>query len=126
MILSSVFGAVKWAKVAAVAGLVLAVAAVIGWLALSRANLRADLAQAHTSLAAVQTAYETNKAALAELKRISATKDEALAERDRAIKTIEVERDAARRKWREALRNEPETRDWADTPLPDAVRGLLQ
>jgi hypothetical protein len=126
MILSSVLGVSKWAKFAAIGGLILAVAAVIGWLAMSRANLRADLAQARTSLAAVQTAYETNKVALAELKRISATKDEALAERDQAIKAIEVERDAARRKWREALSNEPETRDWADTPLPTAVRGLLQ
>jgi len=103
-----------------------AVAIVILWLLWARAELRADLTLAEMDLAAMTTAYEANREALAELEQISEAKDKALAARDRAIKVIVAERDAVRRKWQEALRNEPETRDWADTPLPDAVHGLLQ
>lgn len=113
----------KW--VALGVGMV-AVGIVILWLLWSRAAFKADLALAEMDLAAMTTAYEANRAALAELEQISEAKDLALAERDQAIKDIEEQRDEVRRKWREALRNDEKTRDWADTPLPASVRGLLQ
>ena len=120
---SSSAGWLKWASLGVG---VLAVAAVVVWLGWSRANLRADLAQSEANLAAVQTAYDASRAAMATLQAVMAARAEALAERDNEISKINAQSRVWQRKWQEAIRNEPETRDWADTALPESVRSLLQ
>lgn len=115
-----------WLKWAAMGVGVLAIAVVIVWLGWSRSMLRTDLALAQKDLAAVQTAYDASRAAMATLQAVMAARAEALAERDKEISKINADRAALRRRWQEAIRNEPETRDWAGTALPESVRGLLQ
>lgn len=104
----------------------LAVVLLIVWLGWSRSSLKADLAVAQADLAAVTTALDSNRAALDELMAAAATQATALAERDRQISKINAQAKEWRRKWQEALRNDKTTREWADGPLPDAVRGMLR
>lgn len=103
-----------------------AIAFFVLWLLWTKAEIKADLAQAEQNLAAMTTAYESNLAALQDLQNISKAKDKALAEREQAIQDINADRERIRRRWQEAIRNDKAVRDWADTPLPDAVRGMFQ
>lgn len=113
----------KWAGLA-LAGLLLT--ATIGWLMWAKADAEAELANARLRLQVVQAAYDENQAALRELRASVHAKEIALAERDQTISTINAQREAYRRRWQEARRNDPDTRDWSGTRLPDSVRGLLQ
>lgn len=91
-----------------------------------RAETKTELECTRTELVAVQTAYNSATAIIANLKADIITKDNALAERELAIHEINADREALRQRWQEAIRNEPDTRNWADTSLPDAVRSMLQ
>jgi|GEM_PF-1968793 len=117
---SSIF---KWAGLA-LAGLLLAGA--VGWLFWAKADAEAELARTRLRLQVMQSAYDANQEALKELRDSVHAKDIALARRDRTIETINAQREAMRRRWQEAIRNDPDTRDWSGTRLPDSVRGLLQ
>jgi len=115
-----------------IGGGVLAVVALVGGLTLSRANWKAEAYQARAEvvvkaadLSAMQSAYESQRAAVDELKAIDAAKDRVLAEQVAENRRLEAERVQFEHRWKEVLRNEKSVRDWADEPVPDAVRRLL-
>lgn len=111
----------------------LAVSVVVGWLAWSRAEYKADLATVKTDLATAQAnartwqdAQNRTKSALDELEADKAKTDAVLATREKAINTIAAERDKLRTRLQEVKNNDPKVRAWADTPVPDAVLGVLR
>ncbi|WP_243546381.1 hypothetical protein [Pseudodesulfovibrio tunisiensis] len=123
---ASLFGGsrlVKWlvAGIAAVA-----IVAAFGWILRDNAHKDAALARANAANAALRSAHAASRAALAEMEAADAAKEAALAEREKTISAINADRAALRRRWQEALRHDETVRDWADTPLPDAVRGMLR
>lgn len=124
-ILSLVGGSSK-IKYFVIAIVVLAVAGAFAFLMWDRAEKQVEIERTRAELLVTQAAYNSARASINDLKANIASKDEALALREQAINTINADREALRRRWQEALRNEPDTRDWADTPLPDSVCGLLQ
>lgn len=103
----------------------LAVAALVGWLFWSRASLKADLASAEAHVVSLRAGYQASQAALVELSEAAARQERALAAREKLLKQISAERDTARRAWQEAKNHDEATRAWADQPLPDAVRRML-
>lgn len=113
----------KWVGIV---GFVLALAFLILWLLWSKAELKAENAQLAADNSTLQTSNDSLSQAKDDLLKEKAALEDALAERDTTITTINADREAMRRRWQEAIRNEQEVRDWADTPLPDAVRGMLQ
>lgn len=106
------------------AALVLSI--IIGWLFWSRASLRADLVTAESNVATLQTANRASARAIESMQAATRRTDIALAERERSLAQISAQRQTLRTKLAEALRNDPETRNWYDTPIPDPVRGLLK
>jgi LysB family phage lysis regulatory protein len=105
------------------AALILAVA--IAWLAVSRANLKADLAQAEANVATLQGANRAKAKVLEELRSYATATDKALTQRDKALQEITAQRAALRQQMEEVMRDDPKVRAWADEPLPAAVRQLL-
>lgn len=122
---SGLFGtsAGKWIGTG-IAGL--AVVTIIVWLGWTRAEFRADYEAERSTRLLTEVAYQSSKAALDALKRASTAKDAALVQRDEQIKTINADREALRRRWQEAIQHDETVRNWADAPLPDAVRSLLR
>lgn len=112
-------------KLALGLGGALILAVVIGWLVVSRANLKADLAQAEANVATLQGANRTKARAIEELRSYARTTDKALTQRDKALQQITAQRAALRQQMEEVMRDDPKTRAWADEPLPAAVRQLL-
>lgn len=112
-------------KLALGLGLTLALTAVFAWLAASRANLKADLAQAEANVATLQGANRAKARAIEELRNYATATDEALSQRDKALQQITAQRAALRQQMEEVMRDDPKTRAWADEPLPAAVRQLL-
>jgi hypothetical protein len=104
----------------------LALAILLGWLLWSRASLKADLIQERADRITVQTALDAKVKAFDELQSAKEAAINALADRDKKISEITAQSRTWQRKWQEAVRNDQETRDWAGTPLPAAVRELLQ
>ncbi|MGE4292385.1 MAG: hypothetical protein AB7E32_09260 [Desulfovibrio sp.] len=103
-----------------------AVAALVGWLFWSRAELKADVAAAEAHIVSLRAGYQASQAALVELTDEAARMDRALAARDAELKEISAQRDAARTAWEEVKRHDSTARDWAAARIPDAVRGLLR
>ena len=122
----SLFTGSSWAKWIGIGLVMLCLVAACAWLKLDNANLKADLVAAHADIASVQAAYDQSQVVIDALQDAIATKDKALAERETTINTINADREAMRRRWQEAIRNDSEARDWGAVRLPDAVRGLLQ
>ena len=90
------------------------------------AALKADLAQAEADLATVMSAYEAEHEVRMQLVREAEATARVLLERETELQHISDQRDAERRRWQEVLRDDQTARDWADAPLPDAVRGMLR
>jgi uncharacterized protein HemX len=103
-----------------------ALAAVIVWLGWSRTALRADLDRARAEATAALVAHDSARAALKDLRAVIEAQELALAERERELNELAAQSQAWRRKWQEAKRNDQDTQDWADAPLPAAVRGMLR
>lgn len=106
------------------AALVLSV--LLGWLFWSRASLKADLATAEANVSTLQAANRASARAIESMQAATRRTDIALVERERALAQISAQRQALRLKLSEALRNDPETRNWYDTALPAPVVGLLK
>lgn len=87
---------------------------------------RGQAIEAQAELQVVQIALDAERVARLALQEASERQAKALAEREIEIQTINAEREALGRRWKEALRHDETVRDWADAPLPDAVRGLFQ
>lgn len=98
----------------------------LGWLFWSRASLKADLATSEANVSTLQAANRARARAIESMQAATRRTDIALAERERSIAQISAQRQALRLKLSEALRNDPETRNWYDTPLPAPVRGMLK
>lgn len=113
------------AKLALGLGGALILALAIGWLAVSRANLKADLAQAEANVATLQGANRAKAKAIEELRSYATATDKALTQRDKALQEITAQRAALRQQMEEVMRDDPKVRAWADEPLPAAVRQLL-
>lgn len=122
----SLFTGSSWAKWIGIGLVMLCLVAACAWLKLDNSNLKADLVAAHADTASVQAAYDQSQVVIDALQDAIATKDKALAERETTINTINADREAMRRRWQEAIRNDSEAREWGAMRLPDAVRGLLQ
>ena len=106
------------------AALVLSV--LLGWLFWSRAELKADLATAEANVSTLQAANRASARAIESMQAATRRTDIALAERERTLAQISAQRQALRLKLSEALRNDPETRNWYDAHIPVPVRGLLK
>jgi len=125
--LSAVFSGVKtffgsgklWLIIA------LALTAFIGWLLLSRANLKTDLATAEANVATLQGANRAKARAIEDMQGALKTTETALATRELTLRTISAQHDALRRQLGEVLHNDPTARAWAAQPVPAAVRQLL-
>lgn len=89
-------------------------------------GLRADLATSEQSFFFLQAANANMGELIDDLHKDLAARDAALAERERQAAEIENQRRAALRALKEATRDDRHTTDWADTPVPDTVRGLLR
>lgn len=113
------------AKLALGLGGALILALAIAWLAVSRANLKADLTQAEANVATLQGANRAKARAIEELRNYATATDKALTQRDKALQEITAQRAALRQQMEEVMRDDPKTRAWADEPLPAAVRQLL-
>ena len=122
----SLFGGSSKIKYFVIAIAILVVAAAFMYLMWDRAEKQAEIERTRAELLVTKAAYNSARASINELKENMVSKDEALAQREQAINTINADREALRRRWQEEIRNDKITRDWADTPLPDSVRGLLQ
>lgn len=105
---------------------VLLLLATTWWQGATIKGLRKDLVVAEQSIVTLQAAGTAKDKALADLHADLAARDAALAERDRQVASINQQRRAALQALKEATRNDQQTTAWADTPVPDAVRGLLQ
>lgn len=123
---TGLFGGSSFLKYIGIMFVVLLVVVAFAFLMWDRAEKQAEIERTRAELLVTQVAYSSARASINELKATIASKDEALAQREQAINTINADREALRLRWQEALRNEPDTRNWADTPLPDSVCGLLQ
>ncbi len=123
---TGLFGGSSLLKYIGIMFVVLLVVVAFAFLMWDRAEKQAEIERTRAELLVTQAAYSSARASINELKATIASKDEALAQREQAINTINADREALRLRWQEALRNEPDTRNWADTPLPDSVCGLLQ
>ena len=123
---TGLFGGSSLLKYIGIMFVVLLVVVAFAFLMWDRAEKQAEIERTRAELLVTQVAYSSARASINELKATIASKDEALAQREQAINTINADREALRLRWQEALRNEPDTRNWADTPLPDSVCGLLQ
>lgn len=106
--------------------IVLLLLATIWWQGTAIKGLRADLATAEQSIIALQAADTAKDKAIDALREDLAARDSALAARDLRVAEIDQQRSAALRALKEATRNDQQTTAWADTPVPDTVRGLLQ
>lgn len=113
------------AKLALGLGGALILALAIAWLAVSRANLKADLAQAEANVATLQGTNRAKARAIEELRSYARTTDNALTQRDKTLQEITAQRAALRQQMDEVMHEDPKTRAWADEPLPAAVRQLL-
>lgn len=107
-------------------GLALILAVVIGWLCWSRASLKGDLATAEANVATLQSANRAKAKALEDIRAYAATTEEALAQRELALRGVTAQRATLRQQIEEGVRNDPETRAWFAVPLPAAVRRVLQ
>lgn len=87
---------------------------------------RSERIGAEADLATVTTALDAERLARAELAHTYQLQADALAERDKAAKAIQAERNQWEQRFNKAIRDDQTVRDWASAPLPDAVRGLLQ
>lgn len=114
------------AKIIALLGSALGLALLIGWLALSRANLKTDLATSEANALKYQGSARQKAAVIEDMQRAATATESALSTRDVALKTITAQREALRVKLAEVLRDDPKVRAWADEPIPDSVRGLLR
>ena len=123
---TGLFGGSSLLKYIGIMFIVLLVVVAFAFLMWDRAEKQVEIERTRAELLVTQVAYSSARASINELKATIASKDEALAQREQAINTINADREALRLRWQEALRNEPDTRNWADTPLPDSVCGLLQ
>lgn len=85
-----------------------------------------EIERTQAELVASRAAEGAAKATITELEVGRVVAEKALAERDKTINNINRQHAIERRRWKEATRHDPETRSWADTPLPDTVRGMLQ
>lgn len=87
--------------------------------------LRAELAEAKAEAESYRLASESSDAAANALKAELAKRDAVLAERDKTL----AEADKRSANLLDALkrmnRHDAKTAAWSDTPIPDAVRGLL-
>jgi len=110
----------------AVCTVILLLALACWWQGATIKDLRADLVAAEQDVAALQAASVAKDKAFADLRKELAARDAALAERERQAAEIENQRRAALRALKEATRDDRQTTDWADTPVPDTVRGLLR
>lgn len=117
---SSVF---KWVGMGVVA---LVLTAAFCWLGWGKAQAEAERDQVRAELVAVEAAHAASVAALQDLRQTVEAQRQALAERDQAINEINAQRETLRQRWQEAIRHDETVRDWADAPLPDAVRSMLQ
>ena len=75
--------------------------------------------------ASLKTALASQGAVLAETQKELALRDNAIKKRDADIAALERKSEAQGRKYARLLREKKDVRDWADTPLPADVRGLL-
>ena len=75
--------------------------------------------------AELKTALASQGAVLAETQKELALRDNAIKKRDADIAALERKSEAQGRKYARLLREKKDVRDWADTPLPADVRGLL-
>lgn len=107
-------------------GAALALSIVLGWLFWSRANLKADLATSEANVNTLQAANRASARAIESMQAATRRTDIALAERERTLAQISAQRETLRTKLAEALRNDPETRNWYNAILPATVRGLLK
>lgn len=89
-------------------------------------GLRADLTTAEQNVFTLQAINANLGQLVDDLHAELAARDAALAERDRKVAGIEKQRTAALRALKEAIRNDQPTTAWADAPVPESVRGLLQ
>jgi len=113
-------------KLALGLSLALALTLLFGWLAVSRANVKTDLAQAEANVATLQGANRAKARAIEELRKYAEATDKALTQRDTALQQITAQRAALRQQMEEVMRNDSSARAWADEPLPAAVRQLLR
>ena len=113
-------------KLSAYLGAALALSIVIGWLLWSRAELKADLATSEANVSTLQAANRASARTIESMQAATRRTDIALAERERTLAEISAQRQTLRLKLSEALRNDPETRNWHDTALPAPVVGLLK
>lgn len=113
-------------KLAIYLGAALVLAVLLGWLFWSRASLKGDLAQAEANVTTLQGANRAKAKAIEDLQRTAKTVDAAMVQREHDIQAITAQREALRAKLVEVLANDPQSRAWADQPVPSAVRGLLR
>lgn len=114
------------AKLAAMLGAALGLALLIGWLAVSRANLKTDLATSEANAVTLQASARQKAAVIENMQRAANATESALSTREVALKTITAQRESLRLKLAEVSRDDPKVRAWADDPIPDSVRGLLR
>lgn len=81
---------------------------------------------AEVNAAAFETAFQVEQQSRQRAEAAAEIAEQVRAERDAQINEISRQRDAMRRRWQEALQNDQAARNWADTPLPDAVLELLR
>ncbi len=113
-------------KVAIGLGAALVLSVLLGWLFWSRANLKADLVQAEANVATLQGANRAKAKVIEGLRNFAKDTDKALTQRDQALKDITAQREALRQQIEGVMRNDPKARVWADEPLPESVRRLLE
>lgn len=113
-------------RLLAYTGAALALSILLGWLFWSRAELKADLATSEANVNTLQAANRASARAIESMQAATRRTDIALAERERSLAQISAQRATLRNQLAEALRNDPETRNWHDTALPAPVVGMLK
>lgn len=112
--------------IATLSAAALVISVLLGWLFWSRAELKADLATSEANVSTLQAANRASASTIESMQAATRRTDIALAERERTLAEISEQRQALQLKLLEALRNDPETRNWHDTDIPVPVRGLLK
>lgn len=87
---------------------------------------RGEAKDAQGQAARLMDANKLQEAALRDMQRFQAALSSALSERETTLKEIEARRQAQRLEWERLVHDDQDVAAWAATPVPDAVRNLLQ
>lgn len=113
-------------KVAIGLGAALALAVLLGWLFVSRANLKADLAQSEANVGALQGANRAKAHTIEDMKAFARRVDQVLTAREKAMADIDADRERLRAQLEEVYSHDAQALAWAGQPVPAPVRALLR